>query len=446
VKLADVALPPLRIEREPSGLGLVAIERRGVPLFHARLSLPAGASTDPAGKEGLANFTGDLLRRGTARRDARGVDDLIEGMGAHLSVETSSDESALSLTVPFDLAEAALGALLEVALEPSFPEVEVDNARRRALSGLQSDLDDPTTLAGRALVSRAWGPGHPYGHSAAGRLGSVGTFTRGDLAAFHQGRFQPQGALLALCGAADPDQLLALGRTALSRARFPGGRPAPPIAIPPAAQGGATRALLVHKPDSNQAQVRIVSAGLSRQQPGWAPALVMNSALGGGFTSLLVEAIRVDRGLSYSVATRLSMNRGAGLSVFASFTKNETLRELVDVALEKMHAYAAQGPDAESLENAKRYLAGLFPFTLEGVEALAEQVADAVLDGVGLERLSGYRSAVQAVAADQVREAAARLSPARQGALVIVVGDAEAAQAALGDLFPCEVVTVEQIV
>ncbi len=107
----------------------------------------------------------------------------------------------------------------------------------------------------------------------------------------------------------------------------------------------------------------------------------MNTALGGGFTSLLVDAIRVDRGLSYSVSTRLYMNRRAGLSVFSSFTSNESLRELVDVALEKMREYAAAGPSEDAVEKARRYLAGLFPLGLESHEALAEQVADALLDG-----------------------------------------------------------------
>jgi len=70
------------------------------------------------------------------------------------------------------------------------------------------------------------------------------------------------------------------------------------------------------------------------------------------------------------------MNRRAGLSVFASSTKTETLRELIDVALEKMRAYAAGGPSEDALDQARRYLAGLFPLGLESHEALAEQVAD----------------------------------------------------------------------
>src|SRR5207237_10548416 len=127
----DVALPPLQIEKLPSGLTLLAVQRRGLPLFHVRLSLPAGACEDPRGKAGLAQFTVELLRRGTRRRPAQDVDDLIESMGAQLSADASMEEAALALTVPAELSDRALDALLEVALEPAFAEGEVSAARRR---------------------------------------------------------------------------------------------------------------------------------------------------------------------------------------------------------------------------------------------------------------------------------------------------------------------------
>ena len=138
------------------------------------------------------------------------------------------------------------------------------------------------------------------------------------------------------------------------------------------------------------------------------------------------------------------MNRRAGLSVFASFTKNETLRELLDVALEKMREYAASGPTEDALDKARRYLAGLFPLGLESHEALAEQVADALLDGLGLEHLKRYRSRVLAVTADQAHAMAAELSPAREGALIIVVGESDPARKALAGLCPIEVRQLEE--
>jgi zinc protease len=440
----DVALPQLAIDEQQDGFALAAIQKRVVPLFHVRLSLPAGASFDPRGKAGLAQFTAELLRRGTRARDAHGVDELIEGMGAHLAVDVSLDEVAIGLTVPGELAGAALDAVLEVALEPSFPEAEVTQARRRALASLQNDLDDPGTVASRAAVRIGYGEDHPYGHPASGLKRELETFTRADAAAFHAARFQRRGALLAVVGREPPDELLRLARERLAAraSSWPAGAPKPPDP-PPATQRAQTRALVVHKPDSTQAQVRIVSAGLPRRSKRYAEAIVANTALGGGFTSVLVDAIRVDRGLSYSVSSRLAMGRHAGLSLFGSFTKNETLRELIDVAFEKMRGYAERGPSAEALAKTKTYLAGLFPFGLESHEALAENVSDCILDGLGLDHLATYRSRIVAVSPEAALAAARDLSPARPGAQIVVVGDRDVASRALADLCPIDFAELE---
>jgi len=442
--IRDVGLPPIEIAQEPSGLQLVAIQRRAVPLFHVRLSVPAGAAEDPRGKAGLAQFTADLLRRGTMGRDARGVDELIESMGTGLGIEVSLDEAALSLTVPGDLARQALDALLEVALEPSFPEDEVASARRRTLASLQSDLDEPSSVAARAVVALGYGAQHPYGHPAHGFRRDVDTFQREDALGFHASRFNARGALLAVVGTAPTADLLALVRERLVQVKWPSDARRATLDFASLPRQGM-RALVWHKPDSTQAQVRIVASGIPRRSPLYMPGIVQNAALGGGFTSLLVDAIRVDRGLSYSVSSRLLMARNAGLSVFASFTKNETLRELIDVAFEKMTAYAKSGPTNEALAKAKSYLAGLFPLGLESHEALAEQVADAILDGLGLNHLATYRSRVAAVTAAQAREAAAQLSPARDGTQIIVVGDGEVGRKALADASPVDVRPIEEL-
>ncbi len=441
----DVALPPLQIAQEPSRLTLLAIQRPRVPIFHARLSVPAGAAEDPRGKAGLAQFTADLLRRGTMRRDARGVDELIESMGAGLGIEVALDEAALTLTVPGELARQALDALLEVGLEPSFPENEVASARRRTLASLQSDLDEPSSVAARAVVSLGYGVHHPYGHPAHGFRRDVETFQREDALGFHATRFNARGALLAVVGTATPADLLELARERLAQVRWPFEARRPPLDFSALPREPGMRALVLHKPDSTQAQVRLVAPGIPRRSPLFMPAIVANTVLGGGFTSLLVDAIRVDRGLSYSVSTRLAMARNGGLSVFSSFTKNETLRELVDVAMDKMRAYARTGPSDEALGKAKSYLAGLFPLGLESNEALAEQVADALLDGLGLDHLATYRSRVSAVTAAQARDAAAQLSPAREGTQLIVVGDGEVGRKALTDLCPVEVRPIEEL-
>ncbi len=175
-------------------------------------------------------------------------------------------------------------------LEPSFPEAEVELARRHTLSSLQSDLDEPGTVAARGLVQLGYGEAHPYGHPLAGRLADVAGFTRDDVVRFHAAHARAPGALLSLCGDASRDQLLELAQQRLGAARFAkliDSKSALPNSVAPhaispedylIAPRTGLSALVIHKPDSTQAQLRIVSPGLSRRAPGWAAAFVANSA------------------------------------------------------------------------------------------------------------------------------------------------------------------------
>jgi len=300
VTAPDVELPPLQIEKLPSGLTLLAIQKRGCPLPRAAF-VAGGSVRGPAGEGGAgAVHRGRCFRRGTRRRPAHDVDDLIESMGAQLYADVSMEEAALALTVPAELSERALDALLEVALEPAFEESEVAAARRRTIAGLQSDLDEPSTVAGRAWSRWAMRRGIPM---PIHRRGSAGT---GDVPA--RGRSQlprhplpAAGRLLAVVGRpparaprAAPAQACALG--VLLAGTEPAKRA--PVRRASAVGGDARGDHPQARRDAGAGADRL--PGLPRSTPRYAEAVVSNTALGGGFTSLLVDAIRVDRGLSYS--------------------------------------------------------------------------------------------------------------------------------------------------
>ena len=142
------------------------------------------------------------------------------------------------------------------------------------------------------------------------------------------------------------------------------------------------------KPDASQVQIRIGGVAIPRRSPDYFPALVGNTVLGGGFTSRLVEAIRVNRGLTYGVRSRFGVGRSTGLFAVSSFTKNETAGELVEVALEEMARFAASGPTGEEISRAASYLAGLFPLSLETHDQWADRIADAWIYGYEVDEVT----------------------------------------------------------
>lgn len=437
---APLALPPLTEETLDNGLTVVAAERARSPLACACLVFKAGSARDPKGKAGLADFVVELLRRGTRRRSAAGLDEALELMGADLRLDTSPDSTVVTLTVPAEHLEPSLRLLAELVREPAFAAKEVLAARKRTLAQLATALDDPPTLAADALY-RAALRRHAYGHPGRGLAREVATFTRADCAAWHARWIRPAGAALVLASDLTGPEALQLSRRLFAGWTGPE-HVEKPLSRVPEIEGSPI--VLVDKPDANQAQVRLAQVGPGRLYPEIIPARLSAQILGGGFTSRLVDAIRVTRGLSYGVSSYLTETEAGGLFVVSSYTQTARVRELIDVAFEEARRYREGGPTDEELTRAQRYTNGLFPLSLETVDQLARALAETRRFGRGRDWLERYRERVLAVTAEGAAAQARRFFLGG-GWAAAVVGEAKALLPQLEGLGRVQVVPAERL-
>jgi zinc protease len=231
----------------------------------------------------------------------------------------------------------------------------------------------------------------------------------------------------------------------LVRRRFAGwrGEPGGDLEVaPPAAP--APGVVVVDQPELTQAQLRIATGGFARSSGEHAAGIVAGAVLGGGFTSRLMEAIRVERGLSYGVRARFASGRAGGLFFVSSFTKVETAGELARVALAELDRFRQDGPTEEELARVRGYLGGLYPLSLETHEAWAEKLGEVELYGLGPDEVSGFQERIGAVGADACREVARRhLGPERR--VVVAVGPAARLTPQLASLGPVRVVPARAV-
>ncbi len=438
--IGSIKLPPLHEERLENGATVVVAQRPGVPLVAVRMVISAGAALDPARGQGLANLVAQVARRGTAQRTGRQVDDRIESLGSELGAGSDEDATYFGLSAPAEFLPELLDVVVDVATGPIFPAREWERLRRREVASLAHVLDEPGAVADRAMIDAVY-RGHPYGHPTDGWARHISALRRADAVGFHRRWFAPLATTLVIVGAVDPQQALAVARKRLGRWRSEGEAP-PPI---PVAAPVPRRVLVVDKRDVTQTQVRVASPAMARSSPEYFPALVANAVFGGGFTSRLMEAIRVNRGLSYGVRSRFAMSRAAGIFFIASFTKVETTAELVQVTLEEAERFCADGPGEEELERAESYLSGLFPLSLETHEQVAEKLADVKLYGVPLEEVTDYRQRVRRVTAEECREVARRHFPLDRG-VIVAVGPAKQVAPALERFGPVTVVPARKMI
>jgi zinc protease len=437
----ELKLPPFHESTTSSGLRVLAAERGPLPLVSLRLVMRAGSAMDPPGKFGLADFTGRLLRRGTARLSADDIDEAIEFVGASFAVGVNEDTLSLHLTTPAEHFPAMLGVLGQLVREPSFPEKEVVSARERTLAQFANDLDDPSVIADRAFTLAMWGD-HPYGHDVGGSAAHVRTFTREDVVRFHRERMVPRTALMTVVGTIDPEVVAAEAEKAF--AGWEGASDAPQIVVPVVERlARPGQVILVDKPDQTQSQVRIGGPGFRMGHPDYFPATAMNIALGGGFTSRLVNEIRVERGLSYGVNSYFDLMTAGGVFGISTFTKTESTREIIDVALGEVAKVRQKGITPKELKSGQTYLAGLYPLRTETNESVASVMADVTLYGLGDDWVERFRDRLRAVTPKQVSAVAAKYCFPEPPTLV-VLGKASAVRKQLEKLGPLTVVPASE--
>jgi zinc protease len=416
---APIRLPPIVRERLPNGLGLVVASRPGVPLVTARLVFRGGATLEAHARSGLAHLTALAARRGAARRTGPEIDLLIESLGADFGAGVDEDASHLGLTAPVEALPRCLEVLADVATAPTFPPAEVSRLRRREIAALAHDLDEPGVVADRAMLLAAYGE-HPYAHPPEGRARDLVHVRRADVVGFHARQYRPGIAFLLVVGPVEAGETIALAARRFRRWRTPHTE-APALAAPAPPQPVV---VVVDRPDLTQTQIRIVSRGFERRSPDYHAGMLASAVVGGGFTSRLMQAIRVERGLSYGVRSRFATSAAGGLFYVSSFTKVETTAELVQVALDELRRFADEGPTAEELDRMQNYLCGLYPLSLETHDQIAERLADLAIFGLDETEITSFQDRVRGVGAEACRDVARRYFPVAKP-LVVVVGPAK---------------------
>lgn len=434
--LRPVRFPPFSETKLANGMTLLVVENHAEPELSVSLSFAAGATRDPQGKEGLADLTAQLLTKGTTTHSADQIAALIEGVGGSLSAGAGEDFLTVSTDVLSDHADVAFDLLGEVLRHATFPDSELALARTQALSSLRLELSQPGIIAGRFFRKAIYGD-DPYGRSPT--EASYRAITRDDVVRFASTYLRPEGALLVMAGDITP----AAARRRAARA-FGDWRGTPPGAAPavtPPAKA-ATDILLVNRPGSVQANIVVGNATFGPTDPGYYAARVATQVLGGGADSRLFLILREQHGWTYGSYASLDRQKGLGYweATFEGRTAvaDSALREMLH-QIDLLRTTAI--PDTE-LANAKGFLVGSFPLTIETPGQVAGAVANARLLGLGDDYVRLYRERLAAVTAAQAEAAAAR-TYRRDALTIVVVGDADALYARLDSIAPVHLVDLE---
>ena len=418
-----VPAPPcaaaMSIERVTGASGVEAwlVEDHAIPIVTLSFAFPGGAALDPAGKEGTAAMAASLFDEGAGSYDSAAYHRRLDELAGELELNAGHDDLGGSLRMlKRNLAETA--DLLRLALsEPRFADDAVERVRAETIAMLARQAHNPRSLAGRLWMRDAF-EDHPYGKDSAGTAASVAAITRADLTDFVARHVHRKGLVVGVVGDITAAELGGL----LDRVfgGLPLGDDGAEIAE---ASPGDAGALVVRKTAVPQSVVSFGQAGPKRDDPDWYPAYVVNDIIGGGgFRGRLMKEIREKRGLAYGVSTSLVPYRHAGLILGSIATENSRVAESIALIRAEWQRMREDGPTEAELRDAKAYLAGSFPLSLDSTQRIAGVLVQMQTDGLGIDYLDRRAALIGGVTLDAARTVARRLyDPARLS--FAVVGD-----------------------
>ena len=429
--------PPQISTRElPNGLKIVVLEQHELPLVDAMLQVRSGGESDPAGKMGSAALVAAMLTEGTTNRTALQIADQAAYLGIQLNASSGWEQSTVSLHTPTAQLDSAFALFGDVALRPSFPAPDLERVRKVRLTALQQLRDRAPAIADRAFAAAVFGEQHPYGRPLAGTEGSLASITRDEVQRFYSTHYRPNNATLLVVGDVRPDDVERRARE-LFGAWARGTVPTP--ATNPQRTAKGTTVVLVDKPGAAQTSFRLGGVGAPRSTSDYFPLQVMNTILGGSYTSRLNHNLRETHGYTYGAGSGFGLRRSAGPFIASA----EVVTAKTDSALiefvKELRAIRDTVPSDE-LAKAKRYLQLGLPSSFETTSGIASEFLPLIAYGIPLDF---FASAVQqygaVTQADVQRVARQYVDPDKL--TIVVVGDRKVIEPAIRAIKPGEIVT-----
>ncbi|UCC47338.1 MAG: insulinase family protein [Gemmatimonadota bacterium] len=414
----ELRLPPIHRLELSNGARVVLLEKHNVPLVQVNLVVRAGSAMDSENAAGLASLTADMLDEGAAGRDALELADAIDFLGARLFVSAGEHSTMIGLHTPLSRLDAALELMADVVLRPDFPEDELERKRLQRLTTIVQAHDQPRAIASVAFDRTLYGDQHPYGRPDMGDEASLRAVRVADLRDFHRTYFRPNNAFFVVVG----DITMGAIRPKLEALFRDWRRGGVPLKSWPQAEQVQRRAVyLVDKPGAAQSEIRIGRIGAQRLSEDYYALVVMNTILGGSYTSRLNDNLREQHGYTYGARSSFEFQPlpgpfQASAAVGTAVTDKaltEFFNELRGI-LEPVHD--------EELTRAKNYVALRFPSRFQTVSGIAGQLTQLVLYDLSDGYFDDYVARILAVTQEDVQRVAREyIDPERMA--IIVVGD-----------------------
>jgi zinc protease len=414
---APLKLPSIERLQLSNGIPVLLVELHKVPLVQVNVVVRAGVAADPKAKSGVASLTAEMLDRGAAGRSALELSDAVDHLGADLSAAAGWDATTIGLNVPSERFAEALALLADVVTRPTFPQEELERVRKERLTELLQWRDDPQALA-RVAFARALYGGHVYGRVPEGSEASLRAIAQADLKSFHDSYFGPGNVTIVAAGDITPSVLQSRLEERFGSWRGSAARP-PSVAGAP--QVKARAVWLVDVPGAAQSEIRIGRVGPPRATPDYFPLIVMNTMLGGSFTSRLNQNLREQHGYTYGAGSLFDFRLSTGPFLAAAAVQTDKTAPALAEFFRELEGIRKPVGE-EELTKARNYVSLRYASGFETTGDLAGKLESKVVYDLPDDYFTSYADRVRKVTAADIARVTARAVDPRS-VVVVIAGD-----------------------
>jgi len=398
----------------PGGIKAWLVEEHSIPFTALELRFRGGSALDAAGKRGAINLMTGLLEEGADGLNAQEFSEAREELATSFQYRVHDDTLSISARFLTENRAAAVDLLRSSIMSPAFNQTAIDRVRGQVLSGIRGDLTDPSSIAGQNFDAMVWGD-HPYGSDRSGTQASVNSLTRDDILDAYDRVFGLDRVYVSAVGDITADELGALMDVLLGDLPESG---APSVGR---AEYILTGGVTVIPFDTPQSVALFGHKGITRDDPDFMPAYILNEVFGGGgFESRLMQEVREKRGLTYGISTYLAPMEYGDLILGQVRSDNSRMAESIAVIRQEWAKIAKSGLTAKELEDAKTFLTGAYALRFDGNAPIARIMVGMQMTGLPVDYLRTRNDQVNAVTLEEINRVAARIYQPEELHFVVV--------------------------
>lgn len=399
------------------GIEAWLVEDHTVPIITLNFSFEGGTTQDPDGQDGLTRLLAATLDEGAGDLTSEAYQGKLEELAVSIGFSAGRDRFVGNLRTLTDTLDEATDLLALALQSPRFDAAPMERMKTRLTIQASRNETSPNAIARQTLAEAVFGD-HVYGRTRIGTRQTLAALTSEDLHAHHRNLITRNRLKIGAVGAIDAETL----KTVLDKVfgKLPAeGNLIPVVDVEPHIGDRVSRTL-----DGPQTTILLALPGLKREDPDYQAAFVMNHILGGGtFTSWMFSEVRKKRGLSYSVSTYLSPYAHSGLLVGSAATRADRASETVAVMIAQLERMTDEGPTADELDAAKRFLTGSYPLRFDSSAKIARQLVALQTSDLEMDYFDRRNDEIEAVTLEDVQRVARRLIGSAEPTIILVGPD-----------------------